>query len=82
MEDSPFSGQTCVVPNPIGKDLIVYRSTLCWSCRHVVPNPKTKAGCTWSRHEQPVEGWVTKPSRIRKNAYCVLSCPKYEKGVK
>ena len=55
--------------------------TLCGFCQHSVPDFRGH-GCTWSRHSQPVEGWIATPVRRRfgKNevtAYCVHECPQF-----
>lgn len=65
-------------------------ATLCWCCKNAVPekdeNGRYTAGCDWSIHKKPVEGWeVSATGRIYEHGhsyttYCVSRCPKFERG--
>lgn len=66
-----------------------YRSTICWGCKHAVPNPEKGIGCSWSTKFKPVKGWKAEKDTITggsgKNytlikTYRVIKCPKFEKG--
>lgn len=59
--------------------------TLCWKCQNACGN------CAWSRwkHNQPVEGWLAMPIKIKLgggdakrakeyiDSYIVLECPEF-----
>lgn len=52
--------------------------TLCWRCKHAVPNPKKGIGCSWSINLEPVPGWdAVKHYKGGFKTYCVRSCPYY-----
>ena len=63
-------------PNGLPQD------TLCWRCKHSVPT--LSAGCSWSRHGTPVDGWTAyhdldrEYTYFRHGCYKVISCPKFE----
>ena len=40
-----------------------YRETLCWTCKHAVPNEV--CGCSWSMFGEPVEGWQATKTIIK-----------------
>lgn len=60
--------------------------TLCWRCLNAVPNPKTGAGCSWSRSFQPVPGWdaeerpLNNPRGEDIQSYFVKKCPLFVEG--
>ena len=61
------------------------QSHICWNCKNSVPNPKTGAGCSWSRKHTPVEGWTAQydPKKYfgqMIETYFVTACPKFERG--
>lgn len=63
------------------------RVTLCWSCKHAVPNVHKKQGCEWSIRLQPVPGWTAKATKINNapkgryiTSYRIFECPKFIKG--
>ena len=59
------------------------KCSLCESCRHVVPNPTTGAGCSWSRAFIPVNGWeAVKETKGNYESYKVIRCPRFVKGVR
>ena len=63
----------------------VKRPTLCWKCRNAVPT--ATSGCSWSRDLVPVPGWVAEKHQQKSNgsiyeAYCVTSCPLFQKDGK
>lgn len=72
-------------PEPLPAD-----ASLCWCCKNAVPEKDDKgnytAGCAWSMHKKPVEGWeVCKVADVyeggkRYRTYCVRSCPQFERG--
>lgn len=41
---------------------------LCWHC---------VTECEWMESEIPIEGWIARPSRVHKEGWRVVSCPKY-----
>lgn len=63
------------------------KQSLCWSCRHAVPNPRKGNGCEWSIDFRPVRGWkaTKKEYRVPKCnelmvSYRVHACPKFLEG--
>lgn len=66
------------------------KETICFNCINSVPNPKTGAGCSWSREYKPVDGWVAKKTMIINRAlaendedymipsYRVDACPMFD----
>jgi len=69
--------------------------SLCWDCKHAVPNFEKLQGCSWSAFFIPVKGWDAIPTIINNGyvgtndkqillpkvkSYCVLHCPNFEKG--
>lgn len=61
--------------------------TLCWCCKHAVPDRDGKRGCEWSVYSQEVPGWEVSENTeyIMANgsksvAYNVIRCPKFERG--
>lgn len=66
--------------------------TLCWNCKHAVPNFEKLQGCSWSAFFVPVKGWNAKPTIIKNGfyldhqelpdtkSYCVYECPNFEEG--
>ena len=62
------------------------KNTLCWKCRNAVPDYKSGVGCEWSRYFKPVPGWTAERGDIsigknkRLISYCVIDCPKFERG--
>ena len=65
-------------------------NTICIDCKHAVPTSDGKYGCEWSRHFQPVTGWVAvrRDLKVQEGAgrtrlslsYKVESCPKFIEG--
>ena len=65
-------------------------NTICIDCKHAVPTADGKYGCEWSRHFQPVTGWVAvrRDLKVQGGAgkvhfslsYKVESCPKFIEG--
>lgn len=61
-----------------------YRETLCWNCKHAVPNEVY--GCSWSMFGEPVEGWQATKTTIKEKgekaieSYCVCKCPRFKRG--
>ena len=63
------------------------KESLCWSCKHAVPNPRKGNGCEWSIGFRPVCGWeaTKKEYRVPKCnelmiSYHVHACPKFMEG--
>lgn len=65
------------------KKMFIKKPTLCWNC--------AKAGgfCSWSKDFIPVKGWKAEYAPLKlsdygrktySESYCVLECPKFEKG--
>ncbi len=71
--------------------------TICWYCRNACPDREedNTRGCSWSRHFEPVEGWVAiqtklkyyyrldprhKRTKFDDTSYVVKSCPLFEPG--
>jgi hypothetical protein len=60
--------------------------TLCWCCKHATPNGKD-AGCSWSKHCKPVEGWKADGKKHKHYdgsitySYNVRTCPQFERRV-
>lgn len=56
--------------------------TLCWSCKHAVPNPGKGHGCEWSTEFRPVPGWKAENKIVARvgDSYYVTGCPKYREG--
>lgn len=60
----------------------VLAGTLCEWCRNSVPDLKG-CGCSWSRKQQPVDGWIATPT-VRRNSsfvmesFCVHECPSFQ----
>ena len=59
--------------------------SLCWKCKHIVPDPNKKIGCAWSIKGKPIIGWEAIPRSIPGNkfyarSYKVLWCPLFEEG--
>lgn len=56
-----------------------HKYSKCWSCL------KSYNGCSWSREQKPVPGWVAVKVDIKlhgnREAYIVQKCPEYEKEV-
>lgn len=50
--------------------------SICWKCRNAVPN--LADGCSWSKHELPVKGWIAyfdESSRLK--TWFVIACPEF-----
>lgn len=63
-----------------GKNAL-YAGTLCWTCKHIVPNREGTRGCSWGRFLIPVEGWKAIPTNTcGPGSYRVIECPQYERG--
>lgn len=61
--------------------------TLCWKCKHAIPDRSQGRGCSWSKNLQPVEGWTAEEKTVTDNwhtitSYCVKKCPLYEEDEK
>lgn len=61
--------------------------SLCWCCKHAVPDAEGKRGCSWSIRHEPVKGWKIVESAKYKagdgreiTSYKVSECPKFERG--
>ena len=75
---------------PLGKFQVKKKSdrqSLCWQCKHAVPNPRKGNGCEWSIDFRPVRGWeaTKKEYRVPKCnelmiSYNVHACPKFVEG--
>lgn len=73
-----------------GKCRSLYRynkcSSICWKCRHAVPERTKGNGCSWSRAFEPIPGWhgywdeVAHDNRTKYRAFMCLSCPQFERG--
>lgn len=61
-----------------------YKETLCWLCKHAVPNEIN--GCSWSICGEPVDGWKATKTFIKEKgektieSYCVHKCPMFKRG--
>ena len=69
-------------------------NTLCWDCKHAVPDRDGEKGCSWSRRFIPVDGWVATPTtqilayrgdthhryKQTDSSFIVHECPKFERG--
>ena len=55
-------------------------STLCWVCKHAVPNPQRGTGCSWSIDFKPVPGWKAKKVVVDRigGSFLVEECPRFE----
>lgn len=69
------------------KEQCQYKSTLCWECKHAVP--ERPYGCSWSVSFVPVPGWDAEEDTItvveqgeerEVRSYMVNSCPRYIPG--
>lgn len=61
-----------------------YQETICWLCKHAVPNTEDR-GCSWSMFGEPVPGWDATPTEIvgsvyNEHSFCVHACPCFERG--
>lgn len=61
--------------------------TLCWCCKHAIPDKEGTKGCEWSIYKQPVDGWKVSQVKWYRNddgkscyTYRVDDCPKFERG--
>lgn len=61
--------------------------SLCWCCKHAVPDAEGERGCSWSISHKPVKGWKIAENAKYKTAdgreipsYKVSECPKFERG--
>lgn len=61
--------------------------SLCWCCKHAVPDAEGERGCSWSVRHKPVKGWKIAESAKYKAgdgreiaSYKVSECPKFERG--
>lgn len=75
---------------PLGKFQAKRKSgagSLCWQCKHAVPNPRKGNGCEWSIDFRPVPGWEATKKEYRVPGYSepivsyfVRSCPEFAEG--
>lgn len=61
--------------------------SICWDCKHCVPDPDNNIGCSWSRMEGNVEGSVASVKLITYSegnilAHVMRSCPEFCKSNK
>lgn len=60
------------------------KGSLCWRCKHAVPSPIKKTGCSWSIGFNPIPGWEAKEVFSVRDGekvpcgYMVKSCPLFE----
>ena len=61
--------------------------TLCWCCKHSIPDKDGDVGCEWSRKRQEVDGrevgaitYMADHNGKMMKAYRVDKCPKFERG--
>ena len=66
--------------------LIKTKDSICWDCKHSVPDKIGLRGCAWSMYKMPVKGWVAEETKLKiaegdyRTSYYVKECPEYAKG--
>lgn len=56
------------------------KDSLCWCCKHSVPNRDGSRGCDWSLHNRPIIHWVAQKRIVDGHAsYNVERCPMFER---